>query len=308
MKNNGVASKHVNETEYEKVIIAPSQKNITIYFTLLMNLMKYSNLWEHNITINGHKALMYCFGLSSSRYIEYTAALNFLELKTGEKILDIGSGHSIFPSLLNIHGSYPFLVDVTRDCLIWQIEKARIRLNQKFDFALSSGEHLPFRNNSFHAVTAISVLEHFRHNGDIKCSEEIGRILKPNGICVVSVPATSADETIENTHWASGVPSIQRRFFGRSLRVIFKKFNVDRNGKYLMREYCFEDLMKRIVEPTTCILEDYLTMSSQKAKMIYNAILPPILTPLEYLLAKRFVYVGKSKKDIGGIILKLRKP
>lgn len=259
--------------------------------------------------MSGYKAFIYCFGLSSSRYIEYATALKLLDLKRDDKMLDIGSGHSIFPSLLRNRGLYTISLDVTKDGLVWQIQKTPRHFKRRLDATLSTGDRLPFRSNSFHAITAISALEHFDGNGDIKCSEEIGRILRPNGICIVSVPATSASKTIQSTDWASGVPSVQKFFFGTSLRAVFRKFNVDRNKEYFIREYCVKDAFERIVNPSGCVVESFIPIENVVAKTIYKSALPSgVLTPLEFLLATKFTDTEKWTSNLGGVIIKMRKP
>lgn len=47
---------------------------------------------------------------------------------------------------------------------------------------LSNATLLPFRNESFDKVIVIEVLEH------INCQDEIKRVLKPNGLMIVTIP------------------------------------------------------------------------------------------------------------------------
>ena len=252
---------------------------------------------------------MYCFGLSSSRYIEYTTALNFLEPESGQKILDVGSGHSIFPSILKNEGFDAFVVDVARDSLIWQKNKIKNLIGSRryLEAALSRGERLPFKDNTFSCVTAISVLEHIPDDKGI--AREIGRVLKTSGTFIVSVPATPKDKTLISTDWTSGIPSYQRILLGPALGVIFKKFNVDRDKEYLIRKYSMKDVLKRIVEPSGCVLEEIIPFENAVAKMIYNWIFPSgVLTPLEFLLVNKFNNMGASIKNVGGVIIKMRKP
>lgn len=264
---------------------------------------------EHNINLNGYKTLMYCFGLSSSRYIEYTTALNFLEPEPGQKILDVGSGHSIFPSILKNEGFDAFVVDIARGSLIWQKNKIKNLIGSRryLEVALSRGERLPFKDNTFSCVTAISVLEHIPDDKGV--AREIGRVLKISGTCIVSVPATPKDKMFISTDWTSGIPSYQRILLRPALGVVFKKFNVDRDKEYLIRKYSMKDVLKRIVEPSGCVLEEFIPFENVVAKMIYNWIFPSgVLTPLEFLLVNKFTNIGTSTKNVGGIIIKMRKP
>jgi len=262
-----------------------------------------------NININGYKALLYCFGLSSSRYIEYATALDYLKKEPREKILDIGSGHSIFPSILKNEGFDVFVVDNARESLVWQKKKTKSPGSKRhLKVALSSGERLPFDDSTFSSVTAISVIEHVPDDRGV--AREIGRVLKSHGTCIVSVPATPLTETLTNTHWTYGVPTFPRMWLRPTLGVVFKRFNVDRRDKdYLIREYCTRDVLKRIVEPSGCALEEISPFENVTAKMIYSNIVPSgVLTPLELLLVAKFTNIGESIKNVGGVIIKMRKP
>lgn len=54
---------------------------------------------------------------------------------------------------------------------------------------------LPFEDESFEVVTLLAVLEHL--NYPLECLHEISRVLKPNGICLLTVPNHLAKPVLE---------------------------------------------------------------------------------------------------------------
>ncbi|WP_300937015.1 class I SAM-dependent methyltransferase [Helicobacter japonicus] len=55
--------------------------------------------------------------------------------------------------------------------------------------------HLPFENESFEVVTLLAVLEHLNYPLDML--REIARVLKPNGILLLTVPSHLAKPVLE---------------------------------------------------------------------------------------------------------------
>jgi SAM-dependent methyltransferase len=52
----------------------------------------------------------------------------------------------------------------------------------------ADARRLPFRDGSFDAATAVSVLEHIRGEGDIVAMREMARVVRPGGLIALSVP------------------------------------------------------------------------------------------------------------------------
>ena len=259
-----------------------------------------------NVKLNGYKALIYCFGLSAPKYVECTTALKFLELNPSENILDIGCGHSVFPSVLKREYPNVSVMDINRDSLIWQIQKSR-QARRPLQGFLSSGARLPFKDCSFSRLTALSTIEHFPGEGDIEFSRETGRVLKPHGIGVVSVPLVDGSKSVCITDWRWDMPHYLTSLLGPALPLIIKKFNVDRSpaDTYFAKKYCMNDVFRRIVEPSGTVLEDCIRFNVTMGTIIQTHIFPVgVLTPLDYWLV-RFAEIGKE--PTGGIILKLRK-
>ena len=273
----------------------------------------FKELFVLNVYLNGLKAAFYCFGLSSSRYIEYTKALVFLspELNQGDIILDIGCGHSILPILWNILGFNAVVVaiDLNQNALKWQIEKSKEKAKKSSNVVLADGKYLPFRDEAVSAISCISSIEHLPEEGDTQVAYEAGRVLKPGGLCVVSFPASPYTKGCSRSGLMSGIPPFMKRLLRFFLPVLFKKFNVDRTSSYFERFYNVEDVHKRIITPSGCIAEEWAALKGAWIIEFINDKLVPggVLTPLEYLVAK-FLAVGTYTENAGAFILKLRKP
>jgi SAM-dependent methyltransferase len=248
-----------------------------------------------NTKVNGFLAFLYSFGLGNARFYVYTFILNTYSnsFKDG-LVLDIGCGHSILPLLIKRFGFQVISLDTSKDALKWQA-KRNVRA------VLASAEKLPFKEGAFHAVTAISSLEHIHKDGDKKAMEEIGRVLKTGGIAIVDVPfVCGKKERIIKDH-LYGIPTFMRFFPKRFFEVIFKKFRVDKGD--VLRQYNFECVSKRLIAPSKCVLEEQIVFGSEEASIIYKIIPMATLAILEYLMAKRV----KTFPEEGGIVLKLRK-
>jgi len=60
-------------------------------------------------------------------------------------------------------------------------------LNGKARLHMQNARKLPFPDNSVDKVITCSAMEHFKHDDDILCAKEVGRILKPDGIFLGTV-------------------------------------------------------------------------------------------------------------------------
>lgn len=212
------------------------------------------HLFLHNIRLNGPRALIYCFGLSASRYVEYSAAITFLlgGGRSRRRVLEVGCGHSILATYWLLSGTDPTVVDISVDALKWQIQKGRHYSISGISAVLADARNLPFKGRSFDCASCISSIEHIPCNGDIQAASEVGRILSDNGICVVSFSLEGEQKTGSTDDWAAGIPSALRRFFGSFLPAIMSKVGVDRKHDYFERFYSRRDVSERIIRPSGC--------------------------------------------------------
>ena len=108
-----------------------------------------------------------------------------LELKDGDKILDLGCGDGYYSYLLS---QIPLKLKITGiDNHLEAIETARTLVPpKKATFIIGDAEKLPFPKDSFDKIIMSEVIEHV--NDDIKVLKEARRILKEDGILVLTTP------------------------------------------------------------------------------------------------------------------------
>jgi len=128
-------------------------------------------------------------GLDYYRVIEYAISYLLLNLKKGDRVLDIGSLDSIFPIYLSVKGYEIYAIDI--NIKVGGLKKlARTFGLNNFCSLVSDATKMPFPNNFFDKITAISSVEHILpvEIGDFKAFREIARVLKVGGNAIITVP------------------------------------------------------------------------------------------------------------------------
>lgn len=102
-----------------------------------------------------------------------------LELKAGDRILEIGCGNGYYLSLLNRLGLRLNLVGIDNDQMALDDAKKFIG-DDRVKLINADATKLPFTNNTFDKVVMSEVLEHVQN--EKKTLNEAYRVLKPEGI------------------------------------------------------------------------------------------------------------------------------
>ena len=109
-----------------------------------------------------------------------------LELKIGDKILDVGCGDAFYLHLLSNLGGDLKLAGCDIDTVALKSAKQNLKgKNIQFKEA-DLMKKIPYVSNTFDKVVMSEVAEHLPN--DVKGLKEIYRVLKPGGILVLSVP------------------------------------------------------------------------------------------------------------------------
>lgn len=150
-------------------------------------------------------------------------------------LLDVGCGTGLNQETLARFGQV-FGADSSEEAL--KFSRARNLEN----LVLSDAESLHFSNEMFDVVTALDVLEHV--NDDLKALSEVWRVLKEDGVIVITVPAygflwSEHDEALHH----------RRRYAAHELRnkLVNAGFEVERST-YFISLLFFPILFARILQ------------------------------------------------------------
>lgn len=108
-----------------------------------------------------------------------------LELKENDSIVDLGCGDGFYLYLLSNLPMSLKLTGFDHDKIVLNNAKKNL-VNKKVKLILGDVQKLPFRDNTLKKVILTEVLEHIAD--DKKALAEIFRIMKPNGVLLITVP------------------------------------------------------------------------------------------------------------------------
>ncbi len=117
-----------------------------------------------------------------SRY-EFSARLLAASVPATGTVLDVGCGTGYGAGLLAHHVPHVVGVDLAHDALAHAAQEFRL---PNLALVQASAAALPFRDQSFAALTAFEVIEHLDHWRNL--ISEARRVLKPGGLFLVSTP------------------------------------------------------------------------------------------------------------------------
>jgi len=135
-----------------------------------MELKEYKNLAE--------RETFFWWNVGRRRILEDT--LKRYVLSSHLEILDVGCGPGGNILFLKKFGNVTG-IDSSEEALSFARTRGFLKI------AKSGGENLPFPDRSFDLVSVLDVLEHIEH--DTRALTEIFRVLKKNGILLLTVPA-----------------------------------------------------------------------------------------------------------------------
>lgn len=176
-----------------------------------------------------------------------------LDISGKEKILDIGCGRGFYLKVL--YSCFPKLklygLDLNQEYLNYA---KRILAKKSVQLIKAEATNLPFGNNFFDRVIASEILEHLKDDqGAIK---EIYRVLKPEGIALITVPNRNYPffwdpinwllEKFFNFHfpsniwWLAGIWADHQRLYDeKKLREKLKKAGFKVEKTWLATQFCF---------------------------------------------------------------------
>jgi ubiquinone/menaquinone biosynthesis C-methylase UbiE len=165
-----------------------------------MQISEYRNIFENEESHFYYQAIN---GLVLS-------LLDREEVKKGDKVLDAGCGTGGL--LLKMSKNYDVQgIDVSSEAIKF-CEKRKVRAK------IGSLEKLPFKSDSFEAVTSVDVIYHKFIKDDSRALSELVRVLKPGGVLILRAPAFNF---LKNDH--DKVVMTNKRYTGKEFNNLAKK-------------------------------------------------------------------------------------
>jgi ubiquinone/menaquinone biosynthesis C-methylase UbiE len=110
----------------------------------------------------------------------YAIASNYIKDKI---VLDIASGEGYGSNIMSKEASFVYGVDIDNTT----VQEAKLKYKKEnLEFLAGSASQIPIDDNSIEVVVSFETIEH--HNEHQEMMNEIKRVLKPNGILIISTP------------------------------------------------------------------------------------------------------------------------
>jgi SAM-dependent methyltransferase len=149
-----------------------------------------------------------------SRAWEYPWALLNSQISSDTKILDVGSGHSLFPLYLAQRSDHVDSIDSAERQMKTLCPALAAMLKLKVNYFVDDAANLSARDNTYDYVFCISVLEHLeeemengmpinRHTNklDRKAIREFLRVVKPGGRVILTLDYASQEISQRSFHF-----------------------------------------------------------------------------------------------------------
>ena len=154
--------------------------------------------------------------LEDTRLFELPETLAALDVKPGERVLDLASPKLAAVSLARA-GARVTSVDLfAAEIETWRDLTGHV---QGLDLQVADGRRLPFEDESFDHAYSISVIEHIGDGGDFEALAELARVVRPGGRIVLTVPydtTYSEDWRDSPLYGDRGLEQDGRWFFSRA--------------------------------------------------------------------------------------------
>jgi len=105
----------------------------------------------------------------------------------GKTLLDIGCSWGRWSIAAAHAGFHPIGLDLHLDALAAAVRVSR-QLNASCKFLCAGAENLPLASRSVDFVLSYSVLQHIDKPAVLRAFQEVARVLKPGGVCMIQLP------------------------------------------------------------------------------------------------------------------------
>ncbi len=131
--------------------------------------------------------------LSLNRPLEVRTLLALMAVDQGHRMLDVGSGDGFWSARFASRAGMVVALDPS-----WELTGLARRYSARanLDFHVGQAEHLPYADEVFDRVVAVSTLEHFQDPA--RSLREVARTLRPGGVLALSVDSLTPENSTDS--------------------------------------------------------------------------------------------------------------
>jgi ubiquinone/menaquinone biosynthesis C-methylase UbiE len=182
----------------------------------------------------------------------------------GKIVLDIASGEGYGSSIMSKKASFVYGVDIDNVT----VQKAKIKYNREnLEFLTGSTSQIPLDDNSIDIVVSFETIEHHIYHDEMLC--EIKRVLKPNGILIISTPDKLYYSDERNYNNVFHLKELYKNEFAD---LVLKNFNK------------MQLLTQKYINGNSVIEDDSINSKMQIFSGNYEGVTDEVVNPL-YLIA-----------------------
>ena len=123
--------------------------------------------------------------IATEHYHRYLAVIEFLKKNSDKVVLDAASGSGYGTNLMSKFSKKVYGIDIS----IEAVEYAKNNFSRdNIEFLNSSIESLPFEDNTIDVIVSFETIEHVDLTAQNKFLNEINRVLKKDGVLIISTP------------------------------------------------------------------------------------------------------------------------
>ncbi|MDZ8185817.1 MAG: class I SAM-dependent methyltransferase [Nostoc sp. ChiSLP02] len=281
-----------------------------IYFQLL------SKIFKGNIRKTRHFSEWYRIPMNYVRLMELPLTIELLDLDTEQAILDISSP-KLLPLYLAVSGFKNIIISDLLDYFVedFQAFSEVFNISPKID--VFDAKNIPYNDKTFDRVFSVSVFEHIPDFGDIDAVREVARVIKPQGIFVLTLPAHKSylEEWLKkhNFYWTGktrddGTIFYQRRYDEPSIQKRFGNLGFEIEDTIFIAEYPIKPPV--LNENGMLLHNDFYIKKLWQLKVANKFPNAPLLPYLLYSsLSKKYHYLTRNSEDnnIRQVAIKLRR-
>lgn len=193
------------------------------------------------------------------------------QIANGKIILDAACGEGYGSNILVGEAQKVYGIDISKEA----IQHAKNKYNSnKIEFINSSIENLPFDDDTFDVVVSFETIEHVNHDIQVKFLKEVSRVLKKDGIFLISTPNKKIYSDIPNYKNEFHVKEFYKEEYVELLKEYFKEIKL--YSQYFEITSNIENINSNIAIKKSNYLEDnakyfIAVCSNQELKVNINS-------------------------------------